>query len=76
MSQINIERYKKSFHAFFRQTSWIGLFKRVSKVRVGCPVVFHEGIIEIFRMKLSQIDTENDKKPKISNFQPFQAFFD
>ena len=45
----------------YRQTSWIGMFKRKNKEKVGYAVVFYEEVIAVF-----QIDTENDKKPKIS----------
>ena len=39
------------------------------------PVGFSEEIIAVFKMKKSQIDTENDKNPKIFLFQSFHAFF-
>ena len=29
----------------------------------------------MFKMKMSQIDTENDKNPKVSKFQRYYAFF-
>ena len=36
--------------------------------KIGCPVVFYEEIIAMFRMKMSQIDTENDKNANIFQF--------
>ena len=32
----------------FRQTSWIGMFKKVNKEQIVCPGVFYEQIILIF----------------------------
>ena len=40
-----------------------------------CPVSFYEEIIAVFQMKLSQIDTENDKNPKIFHFSKFLRIF-
>ena len=56
----------------FRQTSLIGLLKMVIKGRICCALVFYEEIIAVFKFKKSQIETENDKKPKI--FQTFKVF--
>ena len=42
---------------------------------IPCPVRFSKEIIAVFKMKKSQIDTENDKNPKISIFQRFDALF-
>ena len=75
MSRINTETIKRNpkifnflcFYAFlsrFRQTSWIGMFERVNKETVGCPVVLIEEIIALIGMKMSQIDTEKDKNPR------------
>ena len=52
----------------FRHTPWIGMFQRVKKERFHCPVVVYEAIIAVFQWKMSQIDTENDKKHKIFQF--------
>ena len=48
-----------------RQTSWIGMFWSVNKEWVCCQIVFYEERIAMFWMKMSQIDTENDKNPRI-----------
>ena len=41
---------------------------------IGCTVVFHGNIIAVFQTKMSQIDTENDKKPKLFQFSKFISF--
>ena len=41
-----------------------------------CPVGFSEQFFAVFLVTMSQIDTENDKNPKLSNFQSFYTFFD
>ena len=43
--------------------------------KVGCPVVSNEEIIAMFGMKMSQIDTENDKKPKNSQLSKILCIF-
>ena len=59
MSQFDKENDKKpksflfsnilmQFLLNFRQPSWIGMFYRVNKERVGCPVVFSEEFIAFF----------------------------
>ena len=53
----------------FRQSSWIGMFYNVNKDQICCQVVFNEKIFPMFRMKMSQIDTENDKNSKIEKLQ-------
>ena len=40
-----------------------------------CPVRFSEELIAIFLVKLSQIDTENDKNPKVFQFSLSVSFF-
>ena len=59
----------------FRQTSSTATFKRVNKERMCRPVDFSEEFVAVFIVKMSQIDTEDDKNPKFSNFQSFYAFF-
>ena len=39
-----------------------------------CPVGFSEEFIAIFQVKMSQIDTKNDKKPKVLQFLSIYAF--
>ena len=51
------------------------MLKRVNKERVCCPVGFSEELIEVFKLKKSQIGTEIDKNPEFSNFQRFYAVF-
>ena len=41
-----------------------------------CPVGFSEQFFAVFLVTMSQIDTKNDKNPKLSIFQCFYAFFD
>ena len=68
----------QGFHAFFpnfRPTLWIGTLKRVNKERMCCLVCFSEKFRAVCYMKNSQIDTENNKKPKSSNFQFFYCIF-
>ena len=59
----------------FRRTSLIGLLKRVIKGRYCCAVVFYEEIIAVFKFTKSQIEIENDKKPKISKLSKFLCSF-
>ena len=40
-----------------------------------CSVGFSEDFIAVFLMKMSQIETENAKNPKFSQFQNVYAFF-
>ena len=85
MCQIDTENDKtqnflffKDFTHFllkFRQTSWIVMFERVIKEKVGCPVAVYEEIIAMVWAKMSQIDTKNDKNLKISNSLGLHAFF-
>ena len=39
-----------------------------------CQVGFYEEFIVVFSVKMSQIDTENDKNLTFSNFQGFYSF--
>ena len=41
------------------------------KGKIFCPVGFSEKYIAVFQIKMSQIDTENDKNPKIFSFSKF-----
>ena len=60
----------------FRQTSLMGMLKRVNKERVRCPVVFYEEMIAVFMLKsISKWPRNRQKKPKFSRFQSFYAIF-
>ena len=50
------------------------MLEMLNMTLIRCPVGFSEEIIAVFHMKKSQIDTENDKIPKIFNFQKVYAF--
>ena len=63
------------FFPNFRQTLWIGTLKRVNKERMCYPVGFPEEFIVVFQVKMFQIDTENDKKPKMCEFSMFLCIF-
>ena len=66
------------FYAFlltFRQISWIPMFLRVNKEKIGSPVVFYEEINAMFKKKMSETDTEDDKNPKIFQFSKFLCIF-
>ena len=49
--------------------------KRVNKERICCLVGFYEEIIAVFLRKISQIDTQNEEKPKIFKFSLFLCCF-
>ena len=91
MSQIETENTKKpkifNFSKFmdlllkFRQTSWIGMFYRVIKEKVGCPVVFNEAIISMFRMEVratswvrGSLNFPKFAKDIVSSFYHFLSF--
>ena len=40
------------------------MLKMLNMALISCPVGFSEEIIAVFQMQKSQIDTENEKKPK------------
>ena len=68
-----------TFFQNFRQTSSIATLKRVNKEIVGCVIDFSEEFTVVFQVKTSQIDTNNGKKPKLSNSQSlciFRQIFD
>ena len=59
----------------FRQTSSIGTLKRLHKERMCSPVDFNEELNAVFEVKMSQIDTDNDKKtPNFPFFKVFMNF--
>ena len=63
------------FYAFFRnfrRTLWTGILERVNKDGLYCPVGFSEKYTAVFFVKMTQIDTENDKKTK--SFPIFKVF--
>ena len=43
--------------------------------KMCCPVGFLEELITVFQVTMSQIDTENDKNPKIFQFPKFLPIF-
>ena len=48
------------------------MFETFNKARTHCPIVFYEEKTAVFQMKKkSQIDVENDKKPKMTQFLEF-----
>ena len=51
------------------------MLKTVIKVRIGCAVVFYEEKFAVFMLEISQIGTELDKKPKISELLMFLCNF-
>ena len=75
MSQINTEKDKnpkvfsffKDFFAFF--------VKVLTEFMNWNPVVFYEELIAMFWMKMSQIDTENDKNPENFQFPKISCHF-
>ena len=77
--QIDTENNKKKqnflifqrFYAIFRtfrQTLWIASLKRVNKEKMCCPIGYSEELSAFFKMKMFQIDKENDKKNRIFQF--------
>ena len=56
------------FFPNFRQTLWIETTKRVSNKGICCPIDSSEEFIAVCFVKMSQIDTENDKNPKVFKF--------
>ena len=50
-------------------------FKGLPEEQVGWPVVFNEEIFAMFCLKMSQIDTEKDKTPKIFPFSKSLCIF-
>ena len=51
------------------------MMKTFIKVAVCYPVVLKDEIVSVFRLKMSQLDTEIDKNLKFYNFQSFMQFF-
>ena len=51
------------------------MLKTFIKVAVCYPVVFKDEIVSVFRLKMSQLDTEIDKNLKILQFSKFYAVF-
>ena len=78
MTKIPNNSTVQRFYAFFpnfRRTLWIGTLKRVNKEKMCCPVGFFEEFTAVFFVKMSRIDAENYKKPKIFQFAMFLCFF-
>ena len=63
-----------AFFQFFRRTSSIGTLKRDCRERKCYLVDFSEKIIAVFEVKMSQIDTGNDKNPKLPVLKDFMHF--
>ena len=51
------------------------MWKTINKTQIRYPVGFYEEIITVICMKMSQSDTENDKKTKFPDFNHFYAIF-
>ena len=52
------------------------MWKTINKTQIRYPVGFYEEIITVICMKMSQSDTENDKKKtKFPDFNHFYAIF-
>ena len=51
------------------------MLKTINMVQVCCRVGISEEIMAVFYLKKSQIDTENDKSPKIFHFSMFLRIF-
>ena len=47
--------------------------KRVNIEKMFCPVGFFEEFITVFYVTMSQIETENNEKPKIFQFSKFSC---
>ena len=60
------------FDCLRRLECWLKTF---IKVAVCYPVVFKDEIVSVFWLKMSQLDTENDKNLKILQFSKFYAVF-
>ena len=56
------------FLSYFRKTSWIRMLKMLNMALIRCPEGFSEETVAVFEMKMSQVDTENDKIPKTFQF--------
>ena len=65
----------KQFLSNFWQTSWIKTLETLNMALIRCPVGLSEEIIAVFHMKKYQIDTENDKIPKIFQFVKIFTIF-
>ena len=76
-SQINTEHDKNNRIIHFSKISCIKDWnvERVNKERMCCPVGFYEEFIAVLLVKVSQIDTENDKSPKIFQFSKCLCIF-
>ena len=59
----------------FHRLRGLECFEGSTMKKLVRPVVFNEDIIAIFRLKMSQIDTENDKNPKNFQFSKISCIF-
>ena len=51
------------------------MLKTLDMALIRCPVGFSEELVAIFKMKMSQIDTENDKNHKVFQFSKILLIF-
>ena len=49
--------------------------KEVNNEKIGCLVGFFKDLYAVFQVKMSQINTENDKKFEFFSFPKFLCFF-
>ena len=59
----------------FHRLRGLECFEGSTMKKLVRPVVFNEDIIAIFCLKMSQIDTENDKNPKNFQFSKISCIF-
>ena len=59
----------------FRRLRGLECFKGSTMKKLVRPVVFNEEILAMFCLKMSQIDTENDKSPKSFQFLKISCIF-
>ena len=78
MSQTNSESDKKNkfftFQCIFStfSTNFVDWnVKKVNNKKICCPVGFSKELNAVFKVKMSKINTENDKKPKNFQFPKF-----
>ena len=59
----------------FHRLRGLECFKGSTMKKLVRPVVFNEEITGMFCLKMSQIDTENDKNPKSFQFSKISCIF-
>ena len=78
LSQIDTENFDESFYARFFPIFDGLCYRNVKKghqEKMRCAVGLSEEFIAGFHVKMSQIDTKNDKKTQFFYFRMFNAFF-